>query len=167
MRRYSAHMAPDTRNRLQWTIIVLLLLVIAALAFKFIVVGSVEPGTDGRQAIVLDPGERDFVLREMRGFVAGVQQVTDAIARDDLKAAAAAARGMGMGAAHDVPPALLAKLPLGFKTLAFSTHGAFDALAADADSLGDPKHTLGQLSDALRKCVACHDAYQFTTPAGK
>ena len=160
-------MAPDTRNRLQWAIIVLLLLVIAALAFKFIVVGSVEPGTDGRQAIVLEPGERAFVLREMRGFVAGVQQVTAAIAHDDLKAAAAAARGMGMAAAHDAPPTLLTKLPLRFKTLAFGTHGAFDTLAADADSLGDPKHTLGQLSDALRKCVECHEAYQFATPADK
>ncbi len=160
-------MAPGTRNRLQWAIIGLLLLVIAALAFKFIVVGSVEPGQDGREAIVLEPGERAFVLREMRGFVAGVQQVTAALARDDLKAAAAAARGLGMAAAHDAPPTLLAKLPLGFKMLAFSTHGAFDALAADADSLGDPKHTLGQLSDALRKCVECHEAYQFATPADK
>jgi uncharacterized integral membrane protein len=40
LRRYSARMAPGTRNRLQWAIIVLLLLVIAVLAFKFIVVGS-------------------------------------------------------------------------------------------------------------------------------
>lgn len=160
-------MAPDTRNRLQWTIIALLLLAIAALCYKFIVVGSVEPGEDGRQAIVLEPGERAFVLREMRGFVAGVQQVSAALARDDLKAAAAAARGMGMAAAHDAPPTVLAKLPLGFKTLAFSTHGAFDTLAADADSLGDTKHSLAQLSDVLRQCVECHDAYQFTTPAGK
>ena len=122
-------MAPDTRNRLQWAIIVLLLLVIAALAFKFIVVGSVEPGQDGREVIVLEPGERAFVLREMRGFVAGVQQVTAALARDDLKAAAAAARDMGMAAAHDAPPALLAKLPLGFKTLAFGTLRSFGGTA--------------------------------------
>lgn len=160
-------MAPGTRNRIQWAVIVLLLLVIAALAFKFIVVGSVEPGQDGRQAIVLEPGERAFVLREMRGFVAGVQQVTDALSRDDVKAAAAAAHGLGMSAAHDVPPALLTKLPLGFKKLAFATHGGFDELAADAESLGDAKHALGQLSGILRKCVECHEAYQFATPAGK
>ena len=160
-------MTPAARNRIQLSLIVLLLLVIAALAYKFIVAGSVEPGQDGRQAIVLEPGERAFVLREMRGFVAGVQQLTDALARDDLKAAAAAARGMGMAEAHGAPPALLAKLPLGFKTLAFSTHGGFAALAADADALGDPKHALGQLAGVLGQCVECHNAYQFATPAGK
>ena len=64
-------MTPAARNRIQLSLIVLLLLVIAALAYKFIVAGSVEPGQDGRQAIVLEPGERAFVLREMRGFVAG------------------------------------------------------------------------------------------------
>lgn len=156
-----------TRQRLQLGLIVVLLLVIAAMAYKFIVVGSVEAAADGRTAIVLEPGERDFVLREMRGFVAGVQQLTDALARDDLKAAAAAARTMGMAAAHDAPPALIGKLPLEFKTLAFATHRGFDALAADAHSLGDPKHTLAQLAGVLHQCVECHSAYQFVTPAGR
>ncbi|HOW48610.1 MAG TPA: hypothetical protein P5163_11435 [Rubrivivax sp.] len=160
-------MSPAARNRTQLAVIAVLLLALAALAYKFIVAGSVVPGDDGRQAVVLEPGERAFVLREMRGFVAGVQQLTDALARDDLKAAAAAARTMGMAAAHDAPPALIGKLPLEFKTLAFATHRGFDALAADAHSLGDPKHTLAQLAGVLHQCVECHDAYQFVTPAGR
>ena len=156
-----------TPSRTPLVIIVVLLLVIAAMAFKFVVVGSVEQGADGRTVVLLAPGERDFVLREMRGFVAGVQQLTDALARDDLKAAAAAARTMGMAAAHDAPPALIGKLPLEFKTLAFATHRGFDALAADAHSLGDPKHTLAQLAGVLHQCVECHSAYQFVAPAGR
>lgn len=150
-----------TRQRLQLGLIVALLLVIAAMAYKFIVVGSVEPAADGRTAIVLEPAERDFVLREMRGFVAGLQQLTAALARDDMKAAAEAARGMGLHAAHGAPAAMVAKLPLEFKTLGFGVHREFDAMAADAERVGDPRHTLGQLAGVLHKCVACHDAYQF------
>lgn len=159
-------MKESTRNRIQLTIIAVLLVVIAALAYKFIVVGSVETGEDGRQAIVLAPGERAFVLREMRAFVAGVQQMTDALSRDDLKAAAAAARGMGMAAAHDAPPAMVGKLPLGFKTLGFSVHRDFDGIAADAESFGDPKHTLAQLSEVLHKCVVCHNDFELRPTPG-
>lgn len=152
-----------TRQRLHTGIIVVLLLVIAAMAYKFIVAGSVEKAADGRTAIALEPGERDFVLREMRGFVAGLQQLTAALARDDMKAAASAARNMGLHAAHGAPLAMVAKLPLQFKTLGFGVHREFDTLADDAERLGDTKHTLGQLAGTLEKCVACHDAYQFKT----
>lgn len=151
----------STRQRLQLGLIIVLLLVIAAMAYKFIVVGSVEAAPDGRTAIVLEPGERDFVLREMRGFVAGLQQLTAALARGDMNAAASAASGMGLHAAHGAPAAMVAKLPLAFKTLGFGVHREFDAIAQDAESLRDPKHTLTQLAGALQKCVACHSAYQI------
>ena len=155
-----------TRQRLQLGTIAVLLLVIAAMAYKFVVVGSVEPAPNGRTAIVLAEGERDFVLREMRGFVAGLQQLTAALAHDDMKAAAEAARGMGMHAAHGAPVAMVAKLPLEFKTLGFGVHREFDTIAADAQARGDAKHTLGQVASVLQKCVACHDAYQFKPGRG-
>ncbi len=160
-------MLDRTRHRIQLTIIALLVLVIAAMTYKFVVVGSVEKTKDGRVAIVLEPGERDFVLAEMRGFVAGLQQLTAALGRDDMKSAANAARLMGMAAAHSAPAPMVAKLPLEFKTLGFSVHRDFDAIALDADSLGDPKHTLTQLSLALQKCVACHSVYQIKLPSGR
>ncbi len=154
-------------QRIPIAIIVVLLLVIAAMAYKFIVAGSVEKAEDGRTAIVLDPAERIFVLGEMRGFVAGLQQLTAALARDDMKAAAAAARAMGMAAAHSAPAAMVGKLPLEFKTLGFSVHREFDTIAMDAENLADPKHTLTQLAGALGKCVACHATYQIKTTPGK
>lgn len=153
-----------TRNRVQLAIIAVLSLVIAALVYRFIVAGSTGPARDGRVTIVLEPGERAFVLREMRGFVAGLQQAIDALSRDDMKAAAAAARRMGMAAAHDAPLSLVGKLPLGFKTLGFGVHRDFDGIAADAESLGDARHTLSQLSGALQKCVACHEGFQLASP---
>lgn len=160
-------MKEQLRNRLQLTIIAVLLIVIAAMAYKFIIAGSVEKAADGRVAIVLEPGERAFVLTEMRAFVAGLQQMAAALARDDMKATAAAAHQMGMAAAHSAPAAMVGKLPLEFKTLGFATHRDFDAIALDAQSLGDPKHTLAQLATTLQKCVACHNTYQFKVSAGQ
>jgi hypothetical protein len=77
-----------------------------------------------------------------------------------MKGVAKVARGMGTARAHDVPLAMMGKLPLEFKTLAFSVHGGFDTIAIDAETIGMPKHTLGQISDVLQKCVACHSSYQ-------
>lgn len=159
-------MKEHVRQRVQLAIIAVLLLVIAAMAYTFIVAGSVEKAPDERVAIVLTLGERDFVLAEMRAFVAGLQQMTAALARDDMKAAAAAARTMGMAAAHSAPVAMVGKLPLEFKTLGFAVHRDFDTMALDAESMGDAKHTLGQLAGALQKCVACHATYQIKATAG-
>ena len=153
-------MNPVRTNRLLLAIIAVLAAVIAAMAWKFIVAGSVQKAEDGRLAVMLEPAGRALMLREMRGFVVGLQAMSDALARGDMKAAAAASRGMGMARAHDAPAAMVGKLPLEFKTLAFSLHRQFDVIAMDADAMAMPEHTLGQLADALQKCVACHETYQ-------
>ncbi len=153
-------MTDIARSRIYPTVIVLLLFVIAAMAYKFIVAGSTQKAEDGRTAVLLAPGERALMLTEMRAFVAGLQVMSDALSRDDMKGVAEAARKMGTTAARDVPLSMLGKLPLGFKTLAFSAHRGFDSIADDAATIGTPKHTLGQLSDVLKKCAACHSSYQ-------
>ena len=174
-------------RRTQRLIIAALLLVIAALAWKFIVAGSTLAGADGRTTVVLAPGERALMLREMRGFVAGLQRLADALARDDVQGVAAAARAMGTGGAHDLPVAMLGKLPLPFKQLAFATHQGYDAIARDADAARPPeqaavvaeasraeqapgaagaarpsRQTLRQLATVLQNCVACHDRYRLS-----
>lgn len=158
------NMAGVVRNRIYPAIIAVLLFIIAAMAYKFIIAGSTQKAEDGRIAILLEPGERDLVLKEMRTFVESLQQISDALSRDDMKAVAKAARVMGMAKSQDVPLAMMGKLPLEFKKLAFSVHGRFDAIANDAETIGTTKHTLGQLSEVLQKCVACHDGYQLKTP---
>jgi hypothetical protein len=157
-------MTDATKSRIYLTTIAVLLLFIAAMAYKFIVAGSTQVGEDGRVAVVLELDERALMLREMREFVAGIQLVADALARDDMPGVAKASRGMGTARAHDVPVAMLGKLPLEFKTLALSTHREFDTLAADAEANGTPKHALAQLGDLLQKCVACHASYQIHGP---
>jgi hypothetical protein len=162
-----AEMTDAAKSRIYLATIALLLLVIGAMTYKFIVAGSTEKAEDGRVAILLEPGERALMLREMRAFVAGLQLMSDALSRDDMKGVAKVARGMGTARAHDVPLALMGKLPLGFKTLAFSVHGGFDTIAVDAEGIGMPKHTLSQLSDVLQKCVACHSSYQVKAATTK
>lgn len=160
-------MTPIVRNRIQLVVIAVLVLVIAAMAYKFIVAGSTAKGDDGRVAILLTPGERTLMLMEMRGFVAGLQGIADGLSRNDMQAVATAASSVGFAKASGVPPAMLAKLPLAFKTLAFSTHREFDTIADDAKAGGTPGHALGQLSDVLKKCVACHASYQVRASSGR
>jgi hypothetical protein len=154
-------MTNATRNRIYPTIVLVLLLIIAGMAYKFIVVGSTEKAEDGRVTILLEPGERDLMLKEMRAFVESLQQISEALSKDDMKSVARSARATGTSRAHDVPLAMMSKLPLSFKKLAFGVHGGFDTIAMDAETMALPKHTLGQLSEVLRNCVACHSSYQI------
>ncbi len=155
------------RERIYVAVIIALLLVALAMAYKFIIAGSTTTSSDGRTAIVLQAGERDFILREMRGFLAGVQRIEESLSRDDMRGVATASRAVGTPKTNDVPVAILGKLPLQFKTLAFGVHGDFDAIAAEAERGASPKATLGQLSGVLRKCNECHERYRFTDATPK
>lgn len=154
-------MTEASRERIYLAVIAALLLVIAAMAYKFIISGSTNVAADGRPAIILEPDERALVLREMREFVAGLQRIDDALSREDMQAVAKASRALGAAKTHDVPAAMMGKLPLQFKTLALSVHSDFDTIAMDAEWTGLPKRTLSQLSEVLQKCTACHESYRL------
>ena len=153
-------MTDAAKKRIYLAIIAALLLVIAAMAYKFIIAGSVEKAEDGRVAVILEPGERALMLREMREFVAGLQTITVSLAHDDMPGVAKAARAMGTARSHEVPAAMLGKLPLEFKTLARSVHGEFDSIAAEAEAGSTGKQTLAHIGSVLQSCVACHAVYQ-------
>ena len=153
-------MTDIARNRICYAIIATLLLIIAGMAYKFIIAGSTERAEDDRLAVSLAPAERALMLGEMREFVSGLQAIAHALSRDDMKAVAKASRALGSARAHEVPAAMMGKLPLEFKTLASGVHGEFDAIALDAETIALSKRTLEQLSSALQKCVACHATYQ-------
>jgi hypothetical protein len=145
-----------------WVIIGLLLLTIVGLVFKFVVLGTTEVAEDGRQAVVLDPSERALVLNEMRQFLSAVQVVLEAADRGDTAAIVKATRPLGMVATQEVPATLAAKLPLEFKTLGHGVHADFDRIAMDAEALADARHSLQQMNEVMKKCVACHAMYQIT-----
>ncbi len=139
----------------------LLLLACAGMAYKFLIQGSTAPAADGRTALLLEEPERDMVLNEMRGFLASVQGIIQAVNSEDMVAVAAHARRAGMAAGDDVPATLVGKLPLAFKKLGFGTHRSFDQLALDAEQLGDPQHAMEQLAELMGNCIACHATYRI------
>lgn len=124
------------------------------------------PGADTRAVLMLSDAERHLVLDEMRNFLAVLQTISEALPREDMKEVARAARKMGSGAANEIPPETVAKLPDAFKQLAGAVHTSFDTIALDAESLGDPIHTMGQVGEMLGKCNACHGIYQIRTAEG-
>lgn len=152
-------------NKICWTISIVLLFAVSLMAYKFIIVGSVAPSSDGRQALQLSPSEQDLVLAEMRAFLESVQIITASVVEKDIPQITIAARKVGATAQQAVPSSLVGKLPLSFKQLGFDTHKQFDTLAMDAEELQDPDHALQQLSVLMKNCVACHAAYRIDSVA--
>lgn len=73
------------------------------------------------------------------------------------------ARPLGMSMAHKAESYLKSVLSMKFMQLGMSVHQYFGQITVDAESLKDLRHTLRQLSDVIRKCVACHACYQIRT----
>ena len=148
-----------------WLVIGLLLLVIIAGAYKFMIQGSVSESADGRMAIHLHTGERDLILEEMRAFLTSVQKITQGISANDMALVAEYAKKAGKAAQGEVPGTLIGKLPVAFKKLGFDTHSKFDQIALDAESFGDSSHALEQLSTLMQNCVACHAGHRIEVSA--
>lgn len=147
-------------NRLALIAIVLWIATVAVFGW-FFVRGNTEAGADGRTAVVLAPAERGLILGEMRALLSASQQVVQGIQQGDMKRVAQAARSAGMASAVDVNPALMAKLPVAFKSLGMSVHHDMDDLAQAADSGKPAAELLGMLSNTMSKCVGCHSAWQL------
>lgn len=147
--------------KLCWAITTALVVGTLAVGSWFFVRGTVTEGDDGRTSILLTAGERDFVLSEMRGLLEAVEAITFELSEANMEGVAAAARSVGMGSAGGEPMTLIAKLPLEFKKLGMETHNAFDALATEAEDMGDGSVVLGRLSGILTNCTSCHAGYRF------
>lgn len=147
-------------NKLAQIALLLWLVTIAVFGWFFIR-GNTTAGTDGRTAVVLQAGERDFVMAEMRGLLAATQEILEGANQGDLPRIIKAARGAGMVATADVNPTLMVKLPIEFKQLAMSLHRNMDEIAKAAEGGKPVPQLLKMTSDTLTKCVACHSAWQI------
>ncbi|HVW65685.1 MAG TPA: hypothetical protein VHB01_11800 [Nitrosospira sp.] len=116
---------------------------------------------DKRKVLPLAEHQRNHILTEMRALLSGTRNILDALSREDMTAVASHARSLGMGMVHKGEDHLLAVLPKEFMQMGMAIHKDFDQIAADAESLKDPKHTLRQLSESMKKCSACHESYQI------
>lgn len=133
---------------------------VAIMGYLFIIKGSSFEASDGRTTILLSVGERDHVLGEMRVLLEAVQAITAAIVVDDMATVAEEASAVGMILARGEDPAMIAKLPLEFKTNGFAAHNAFDELAQNALDFGNRDMVLEELSVILTACTACHAGYR-------
>lgn len=147
-------------NKVALIAILLWVATIAVFAWFFIR-GNTVAGSDNRTAVVLGAGERNLILSEMRGLLAGTHDILDGINHNDPKQIAQAARSIGMGSAADVNPALMAKLPMPFKQLGMSVHHDMDDLAQAAESGKSMPELQSMLTNTVAKCVACHAAWQL------
>lgn len=147
-------------SKLAIAAIALWVVTIAAFAW-FFVKGNTVKGTDERMAVVLAPAERDLVLGEMRSLLTGVHGILRGLNANDMKLVAESARSVGMKAAVDVNPALMAKLPLEFKQLGMSVHHSMDDLATAAEAGKPANEIMGMLTDTMSRCIGCHAAWQL------
>ena len=146
---------------------ILLWIVTVTVGGWFFIRGNVERGTDARTAIVLKTGERDLILQEMRGLLAATHGILDGINQGNMTLVAKTARSAGMAAAADVNPALMAKLPLPFKSMGMSVHHSMDDMAQAAESGTPSPEILKKLSSTLALCVGCHSAWQIKADQDK
>lgn len=120
------------------------------------------PPAPARQNIALPAADRAQILSEMREFLETVQVIVRDANTNDMPAVERAARKMGVSAMHDMPPALMQRLPDGFKMQGKHMHMSFETIADDARDLQSPQHSLQQLGQALGQCNACHRSYELT-----
>ncbi|MCE9550982.1 MAG: hypothetical protein K8R50_08280 [Betaproteobacteria bacterium] len=143
-------------------LIALLLWILTIVVFAwFFIRGNTTVGTDGRTAVVLQVGERDLILSEMRGLLSATQGILEGLNQGDMQRVIKASSAAGMIVAADASPALMAKLPIELKTLGMSVHHDMDAIAKAAENKAPTPEILKILSNTLTKCVACHSTWQL------
>jgi hypothetical protein len=121
---------------------------------------------DSREAVVVTPAERNYILNQMRLFVVSVQTIAAGLGADDRAQAgeAAAARGLARNANDpEFPLTLGPKLPPQWKQLGGGMRKGFDALAQTINAGGDTRKSLEQLGIVMTNCVACHATYRVAT----
>ena len=147
-------------NQLAQVALLLWAVTIAVLVWYF-ARGSNGAVSDDRTVIVLHPEQRELVLTEMRGLLAATQGILEGANQNDMPRIIEAARTAGMAAMVDVNPAMMAKLPIEFKSLSMDIHHDMDAIAKAAEDGKASAEVLKMTSSTLTKCVACHAVWQI------
>ena len=145
--------------------LVLWVATIGVLGF-FFVKGQTVKSADGRTGIVLQDSERDFVLTEMRDLLTSINGIMTSLAKDDYPAAAEWARKVGLKGHSTIEaqnPAIMAKLPIGFKQMGMSLHKDFDEVADMIDKKMSQKEIMGRMGETTSKCISCHSTFKLVT----
>lgn len=123
------------------------------------------PAADTRQAVHFPPALREDTLANMRDHLLALQQIQDALARQEYDLAGdLAEQRLGMSSlarhgAHEVAQ----YMPQGMREIGGAMHRSasrFAVAAQDAGATGDVKPALAALSQVTAQCVACHAGYR-------
>lgn len=126
---------------------------------------SANVDVDTRLGIVTLPWERALVLRNMRKYLVGLQELTAAVANGDMKTATEAARSMGSVNLYDIKLKFANKTAIEFREIAFEVHKDFDRAAADAEVKKDGMLLLKQVSTIMKRCTYCHETFRLQESA--
>ena len=96
---------------------------------------------------------------QMRDHLVVVQEITAALARDDLATAATSASRMGTSDSMTAMCTHMGAGAPGFTERALAMHQHADRIAESARA-GNRSATLGALSETLATCTSCHAAYR-------
>ncbi len=129
-------------------------------------VAPVAAAADNRQLVELPAAMRLHTLASMRDHLASLQEINEAMSRNEFeKAADIAERRLGMtsleahGAAHVAP-----YMPKPMQDIGTEMHrsASLFAVATQTASVGnDMRPAMAALGAVMRQCVACHAAYRL------
>jgi cytochrome c556 len=129
--------------------------------------GTAGETADTRESVQRTEAERNFVLNQMRLFLASIAEIEEALGSGDMDQVAreAAARGRKANAALARPPALSAKESDAWKSMIGSVRSGFDQIAEEATARAPAAKINKTLADTMRNCVACHQTYRISVEA--
>lgn len=114
---------------------------------------------DGRAPLHLLPMMANHQKVEMREHLEAVQEIVDALARDDLAAVASASAKIGFSDDEAAMCNHMGAATPGFTERALAFHHTADEITAAAKD-GDKARALSALSATLLTCTGCHASYK-------
>lgn len=120
---------------------------------------------DRRIPVVLRPDEKAAVLRDMRGYLQGLQEIFTALAKDDMDAVAVRAKALGTVNIFKTYLMFPTASGVMFRNLSAAVHDDFEQIAADAKANRNAKATLESLSTTMMICVTCHQTFRLSDMA--
>ncbi|MBL0123781.1 MAG: hypothetical protein IPP88_13985 [Betaproteobacteria bacterium] len=128
--------------------------------------GKSDPAQDTRPLVKFPEELRIHTLTNMRDHLFALQEIHDALAREQYdRAASVAEQRLGLTSlklhgAHEVSK----YMPAGMQAIGSEMHRAasrFAVAAKDAGATGDVKPALAALTGVTAQCVACHAGFRI------
>ena len=127
---------------------------------------SAATAIDERLLVSFPEPMRLHTISNMRDHLAALQEIDDALSRNDFdRASRVAEQRLGLssleshGAVHMAP-----LMPQGMQNIGTAMHRSASRFAVDAQSASvsnDVRPALAALSAVMQQCVACHAAYRL------